>query len=257
MCPAPAFGSMGLFPASCVWPVPPLPPPMGAPAQCLTGNAEVLPSTRAEYPDLFLPRSPPPPTGSLTVATPTGCTGHGSVLCTPPMGCVPLGKYMERPHTAPGGPPPPLDNPPPPQTKVTIAGRTEVYRWENLVGPFLVHKLLGPRPLPFSRGRENSAAKKSGEIFPRRNFGGTVPSFATAAEGKTGPGGGGGGCIKRGGGAQPASGGGCLPQPRWAVCTTGAGAHQGQTSREGEKHIWWTARTARGGIGHLGLTETQ
>ena len=35
--------------------------------------------------------------------------------------------------------------------------------------------------------------------------------------------------------AQPASGGGCLPQPRWAVCATGAGAHQGQTSREGEK----------------------
>ena len=60
-----------------------------------------------------------------------------------------------------------------------------------------------------------------------------------------------------GGGAQPASDGGCLPQPRWAVCATGAGAHQGQTSREGEKDIWWTARTARGGTGHLGLTETQ
>ena len=38
--------------------------------------------------------------------------------------------------------------------------------------------------------------------------------------------------------AQPTSGGGCLPQPRWAVCATGAGAHQGQTSREGEKDIW-------------------
>ena len=35
--------------------------------------------------------------------------------------------------------------------------------------------------------------------------------------------------------AQPASGGECLPQPRWAVCATGAGARQGQTSREGEK----------------------
>ena len=57
--------------------------------------------------------------------------------------------------------------------------------------------------------------------------------------------------------AQPASGGGCLPQPRWAVCATGAGAHQGQTSREGEKDMWWTARTWRGGTGHLGLTETQ
>ena len=57
--------------------------------------------------------------------------------------------------------------------------------------------------------------------------------------------------------AQPASDGGCLPQPRWAVCATGAGAHQGQTSREGEKDIWWTAGTARGGAGHLGLTHTE
>ena len=57
--------------------------------------------------------------------------------------------------------------------------------------------------------------------------------------------------------AQPASGGGGLPQPRWAVCATGAGAHQGQTNREGEKDVWWTARTARGGTGHLGRTETQ
>ena len=38
---------------------------------------------------------------------------------------------------------------------------------------------------------------------------------------------------------------------------TGAGAHQGQTNREGEKDIWWTARTARGGTGHLGLTHTE
>ena len=44
------------------------------------------------------------------------------------------------------------------------------------------------------------------------------------------------------------------PQPRWAVCATGAGAHQGQTSREGEKDIWWTPGTARGGTGHLGHT---
>ena len=51
--------------------------------------------------------------------------------------------------------------------------------------------------------------------------------------------------------------GGCLLQPRWAVCATGAGAHQGQTNREGEKDIWWTSRTACGGTGHLGCTETQ
>ena len=56
--------------------------------------------------------------------------------------------------------------------------------------------------------------------------------------------------------AQPASGGGCLPQPRWAVCATGAGAHQGQTSREGKRDIWWAVGTMRGGAGHLGLTHT-
>ena len=57
--------------------------------------------------------------------------------------------------------------------------------------------------------------------------------------------------------AQPTSGGGCLPQPRWAVCATRAGAHQGQTSREGERDIWWTAGAMHGGAGHPGLTHTE
>ena len=35
--------------------------------------------------------------------------------------------------------------------------------------------------------------------------------------------------------AQPASGGGCLPQPRWAVCATGAGAHQGRPAVRGKR----------------------
>ena len=56
---------------------------------------------------------------------------------------------------------------------------------------------------------------------------------------------------------QPATGGGCLPQPRWAVCATGAGAHHGQTGREGERDTWWTVATTRGGVGHLGLTHTE
>ena len=38
--------------------------------------------------------------------------------------------------------------PPPPKTDVTIAGKNEVYRCENLVGPFLVRKISGPRPPP-------------------------------------------------------------------------------------------------------------
>ena len=32
------------------------------------------------------------------------------------------------------------------QTKVTIVGKNEIYHRENLVGPFLVHNLLGPKP---------------------------------------------------------------------------------------------------------------
>ena len=38
--------------------------------------------------------------------------------------------------------------PPPPPTKGAIMGKNEIYRWENLVGPFLVHKLSGPKPPP-------------------------------------------------------------------------------------------------------------
>ena len=60
------------------------------------------------------------------------------------------------------------------------------------------------------------------------------------------------GCSMKGTGSAPdrvnAAGGGR------GGGATGAGVHQGQTSREGEKHIWWTAR---GGTNHLGLTETQ
>ena len=51
------------------------------------------------------------------------------------------------PYTVGGGGVP-LPGPPPPQTKVTIVGKNEIYNWENLIGPFLVHKLLGPRPPP-------------------------------------------------------------------------------------------------------------
>ena len=35
-----------------------------------------------------------------------------------------------------------------PPSKGTIVGKNEICRWENLVGPFLVHKLVGPSPPP-------------------------------------------------------------------------------------------------------------
>ena len=47
-----------------------------------------------------------------------------------------------------GRDPSPQTASPPPQTKVTIVGKNEIYKRENLVGLFLVQKLLGPRPPP-------------------------------------------------------------------------------------------------------------
>ena len=48
-----------------------------------------------------------------------------------------------------GDPSPQTPSPsPPPQTKVTIAGKNEIYNRENLVRPFLVHQVLGPKPPP-------------------------------------------------------------------------------------------------------------
>ena len=38
--------------------------------------------------------------------------------------------------------------PPPPETKVAIVGENDIYHWENLVEPFLGHKIMGPRPPP-------------------------------------------------------------------------------------------------------------
>ena len=47
-----------------------------------------------------------------------------------------------------GGLPPFQCIPPTPKTKVTIVKKHEIYRWENPVGPLLVHTLLGLRHPP-------------------------------------------------------------------------------------------------------------
>ena len=47
-----------------------------------------------------------------------------------------------------GGDPSPKTPSPPPQTNVTIVGKNEIYNRENLVRPFLVHQVLGPKPPP-------------------------------------------------------------------------------------------------------------
>ena len=47
-----------------------------------------------------------------------------------------------------GGGYPPWTPPPFPQTKETIAGKSDICRWGNPMGPSLAIKLLGPRPPP-------------------------------------------------------------------------------------------------------------
>ena len=83
--------------------------------------------------------------------------------CLPPLSAAPVGPCVDGEgggalgqgsmrmvvhHKRDGGVPPPPG--PHPQTKVTIVARNGI-RCKNLVGPFFVQKLLGPRrPTPFS-----------------------------------------------------------------------------------------------------------
>ena len=68
-------------------------------------------------------------------------TSLGSGVCPFWMAPSPVGvvrEVSEWPY--PLGPAPRL------QTKMTIVGNNEIYNWENLSGPFMVYKLLGPGP---------------------------------------------------------------------------------------------------------------
>ena len=56
-------------------------------------------------------------------------------------------EVLEWPYTVGGGWGTPHWTPPP-QTKVTKGGWGEIYRWENLVEPFLVPKVWVPDPPP-------------------------------------------------------------------------------------------------------------
>ena len=53
-------------------------------------------------------------------------------------------EVLEWPYTVGGGggTPPPPDAPP----HQSDRGKNEIYNRENLIGPFLVHKILGPSP---------------------------------------------------------------------------------------------------------------
>ena len=70
---------------------------------------------------------------------PSGTQQLGRRLASHEMG----GEVVEWSHTAGEG-----ATPPPPQTKVTAFRENEIFNRENLIGLFLVHKLLSPRPPP-------------------------------------------------------------------------------------------------------------
>ena len=57
-----------------------------------------------------------------------------------------LGTLLFAGHGEGGGVLGRLTEVPRPPTKATIVRKNEIYHWENLVGPFLVHKPLVPRP---------------------------------------------------------------------------------------------------------------
>ena len=60
------------------------------------------------------------------------------------------------------------------------------------------------------------------------------------------------------GGSGKIRGGGGAPAAQMGYLRNRSGSPSaGQTSHEGEKDIWWTAGTARGGTGHLCLTHTE
>ena len=59
---------------------------------------------------------------------------------------------------------------PPPQTKEAIMRKSELYHRENLVGPVLIHKLLGPKPplpRPPHSGTTPNASPRVGGSNPK------------------------------------------------------------------------------------------
>ena len=122
-----------------------------------------------------------------------------------------------------------------------------------------------PLPLRARRGAQQSAlsGRPSNTTNIRQNA--SQPMRQCSCQGALSRGGGGRACaweaVTIKGMAWPASpvATGCQGNPcstgiRWGVSPAAQMGCLRNTSREGEKDIWWTARTARGGTGHLGLT---
>ena len=80
----------------------------------------------------------------MTVGSVPSCCRMSANAPPPPQGFFRIIKTQ-------GGGASPKTPSPPPQTKVTTVGKNEIYNKENMVRPFLVHQVLGPKtppPLP-------------------------------------------------------------------------------------------------------------
>ena len=91
-------------------------------------------------------------------------TGHGvPLLCNNcPQGSSRMAVHHRRGGGCPPPPPPdPLDQSDHSRKKV---GKNEIYHWENLLVPVLVHKLLGsrPPPSPFRSGKGTERREREG-----------------------------------------------------------------------------------------------
>ena len=94
--------------------------------------------------------------GAVTVPLVVGCnrTRFAATPTTtlPPAAarpCLPARLTLQRPTPIGGAPSSPSwTSPPPPQIKVTIAGKNEIYKRENLIGPFLVQTFGSQTPPP-------------------------------------------------------------------------------------------------------------
>ena len=77
----------------------------------------------------------------------------------PPWPAGPAGRLQNNWKPKGGGPFPKTPSPPP-QTKGTIVGHNEIYNRESVIVPFLVHKLMGPPPLPAQKTPWGSVSDK-------------------------------------------------------------------------------------------------
>ena len=115
-------------------------------ARMRSGQLEI-PGHAKPFPALGTDQGWPPGCGATAPLVLGGLPRHTTALLAQGYPPPPQGFFRTIKNQG-GGDPSPKTPSPPPQTKVTIVGKNEIYNRENLVRPFLVHQVLGPKPPP-------------------------------------------------------------------------------------------------------------